>query len=179
VGIATVDPPYITTEDPPFLYVSTTFNHEYYAGTRVEIIPHDPVPIPCGYDCPQQHFGYFTGDEVFYEEGKYYIIMDSDKSIQMHYPYSSGSETFTPTPEPSLPPSSILTGDVNKDGNVTIVDALLIAQFYVNLLGVSDLDTGVADVNCDSEITIVDALLVAQFYVEIITGFNDPCNGNS
>ncbi len=54
-------------------------------------------------------------------------------------------------------------GDVNHDGSVTIVDALLIAQYYVG--DSVDIDENLADVNEDDSITIVDALLVAQYYV--------------
>ncbi len=54
-------------------------------------------------------------------------------------------------------------GDVNHDSSVTIVDALLVAQYYV---GESvDIDETLADVNLDGSINIVDALLIAQYYV--------------
>ncbi len=64
-------------------------------------------------------------------------------------------------------------GDVNSDNSVNIVDALLIAQYYVGL-GPNPFNSGLADVNCDSSINIVDALLIAQYYVGLITGF--PCS---
>jgi hypothetical protein len=59
-------------------------------------------------------------------------------------------------------------GDVNNDASINIVDALLIAQFYVGL-NPSNFDQGVADVNGDGSINIVDALLVAQYYVGLVT----------
>ncbi|MBN2738933.1 MAG: hypothetical protein JXR70_18270 [Spirochaetales bacterium] len=55
-------------------------------------------------------------------------------------------------------------GDVNSDGKVTIVDALLTAQRYVGIKA-PVFDESVADVNGDSVINIVDALLMAKFYV--------------
>jgi hypothetical protein len=58
-------------------------------------------------------------------------------------------------------------GDVNGDSIVDIVDALLIAQFYVGL-SPSPFNQSTADTNCDSSIDIVDALLIAQFYVGLI-----------
>ncbi len=58
-------------------------------------------------------------------------------------------------------------GDVNHDGNVDIVDALLIAQYYVEL-NPSGFYNDVADVNYDGLIDIIDALLVAQAYVGLI-----------
>ncbi|MBN2444232.1 MAG: DUF1593 domain-containing protein [Spirochaetales bacterium] len=62
-------------------------------------------------------------------------------------------------------------GDVNSDGTVDIVDALLISQYYVNL-NPGNFDSSVADVNSDNSIDIVDALLIAQFYVNLIDELN-------
>jgi len=59
-------------------------------------------------------------------------------------------------------------GDVNSKDGINIVDALLIAQFYVGL-NPADFDEAAADVNADGKINIVDALLVAQLYVGLIT----------
>ena len=62
------------------------------------------------------------------------------------------------------------SGDVNGDLSVTIVDALLIAQFYVGLEPEPFFER-YADVNGDGAINIVDALLVAQYYVGLIDSF--------
>lgn len=78
----------------------------------------------------------------------------------------------------SLAPTSVTTfvksggtagtkGDVNGDGTVNIVDALLIAQYYVgNPPAVFIVANG--DVNGDGTVNIVDALRVAQYYVGLI-----------
>lgn len=58
-------------------------------------------------------------------------------------------------------------GDVNADGFIDVIDALLIAQYYVGM----DVDLPAienADVNADNAIDIIDALLVAQYYVGLI-----------
>ncbi|MBN1575505.1 MAG: hypothetical protein JW913_03080, partial [Chitinispirillaceae bacterium] len=71
----------------------------------------------------------------------------------------------------STPPGETGTpGDVNGDGGIDIVDALLIAQYYVGL-DPAGFIPGNADVNCDGSIDIVDALLVAQYYVGLIQSF--------
>jgi len=75
----------------------------------------------------------------------------------------SGIENPTPTPITNL-------GDVNNDGSVTILDALLVAQFYVGL-NPTNFDQSKADTNCDSTVSIVDALLIAQYYVGLINSF--------
>ena len=74
--------------------------------------------------------------------------------------------TPTPDPTPSLEPTP-LYGDVNSDGSITIVDALLIAQYYVGIIP-EVFDENAADVNADESINIVDALLIAQLYVGLI-----------
>jgi len=60
---------------------------------------------------------------------------------------------------------------VNSSGTVDIVDALMIAQYYVGLTPAGFVEAN-ADVNCDSSITIVDALVVAQYYVGLIESFS-------
>lgn len=63
-------------------------------------------------------------------------------------------------------------GDVNYDSIVNIIDALVIAQYYVGLHP-SPFNQESADVNCDGLINIIDALFVAQYYVGLIPEF--PC----
>lgn len=61
-------------------------------------------------------------------------------------------------------------GDVNGDGIIDIVDALVTARKYVGL-PVSLFIASAADVNCDQAVDIIDALLMAQYYVKLITEF--------
>jgi hypothetical protein len=63
-------------------------------------------------------------------------------------------------------------GDVNGDGSITIVDALMAAQYYVGLAP-AGYNAAAGDVNCDGTRNIVDALVIAQYYVGLLTSF--PC----
>jgi hypothetical protein len=94
---------------------------------------------------------------------------------------STGAPTAVPTIAPTIAPTSVPTiaptnppagalGDVNSDGTVSIVDALLTAQYYVGL-NPSGFVAANADVNCSGGIDIVDALRIAQYYVGLITVF--------
>jgi hypothetical protein len=87
---------------------------------------------------------------------------------------TTGSTTPNPTQPPQTPaptaPTTNNLGDVNNDGSITIVDALLIAQYYVDL-NPSPFDSSRGDTDCDGDIDIIDALLVAQYYVNLIPGF--------
>ena len=71
--------------------------------------------------------------------------------------------SMSPTPTPA---------GIKGDGTITIVDALMTAQYVVDLTPAGFI-TANADVNCDSSITIVDALMMAQYYVGLIARF--PC----
>lgn len=73
--------------------------------------------------------------------------------------------------------AAIPCGDVNTSGAVDIVDALLIAQYYVSL-SPDNFNKEVADVNGSSVIDIVDALLIAQYYVQLIDDL-PGCSGTS
>ncbi|MBN2535444.1 MAG: cellulase family glycosylhydrolase [Spirochaetales bacterium] len=87
-------------------------------------------------------------------------------------PPITATPTIMPTPPPNTPTSTpvLILGDVDSNGMVDIVDALLVAQYYVGLNPVS-FNPEAADVNCDSMIDIVDALLIAQYYVGLLPGF--------
>ncbi|MBN1699996.1 MAG: DUF362 domain-containing protein [Spirochaetales bacterium] len=76
---------------------------------------------------------------------------------------------MTDPPFGTNPPAGAL-GDVNNDGSVSIVDALLTAQFYVGA-NPQNFDQSRADTNCDGQINIVDALLIAQYSVGLIYQF--------
>ncbi|MBN1215546.1 MAG: protease inhibitor I42 family protein [Candidatus Lokiarchaeota archaeon] len=64
-------------------------------------------------------------------------------------------------------------GDVNNDGDINIIDALLIAQYYVGLAPIA-FDPRYADLNLDGKIDILDALLIVQYYIAILPRF--PCD---
>jgi endoglucanase len=92
-------------------------------------------------------------------------LPSSPSPIPVQTPTPNTTQASTPFPTPSNN-----MGDVNNDGWINIVDALLTAQFYVGI-PVVNFDPTRADVNEDGRIDIVDALLIAQFYVGIIDSF--------
>ena len=66
-------------------------------------------------------------------------------------------------------------GDVNEDGVIDIIDALLVAQYYVGLNPAgftAPVEAGEA--NLDGRVDIVDALMIAQYYVGICDCPNFP-----
>lgn len=66
--------------------------------------------------------------------------------------------------------STVNYGDVNNDGSIDIIDALLVAQYYVGLIQTFAYPEA-ADVDGSGDVDIVDALLIAQYYVGLISEF--------
>ena len=67
-------------------------------------------------------------------------------------------------------PQAVIPGDVNSDGAITIVDALMTAQYCVSLNPAGFL-VSAADVNCDDAVNIIDALIIARFVVGSVNSF--------
>ncbi|MBN2736118.1 MAG: hypothetical protein JXR70_03995 [Spirochaetales bacterium] len=65
--------------------------------------------------------------------------------------------------------SALTKGDVNDDGVINIVDAMIVAQVYATTQRL--VDPAVGDVSGDGVSNIVDALLIAQYYVGVIDVF--------
>ena len=91
----------------------------------------------------------------------------ADKWYPALIPYLSSDPNNTPVP--TLAPTGVpgLMGDVNESGAIDIVDALLVAQYYVGL-NPAGFNSAYADVSNDGNIDIVDALLIAQCYVGLV-----------
>lgn len=68
----------------------------------------------------------------------------------------------------SVANNPVLAGDANGSGTVDIVDALMVAQYYVGITPANFVLAN-ADTNCDGTPDIVDALRIAQYYVGLLT----------
>ncbi len=72
------------------------------------------------------------------------------------------SWTRTPTPSPTPTPLVSKTcGDVNDDGTLTSIDAMLILQLHAGLVDALRNDES-GDVNVDGTLSALDAMLVLQ-----------------
>lgn len=68
--------------------------------------------------------------------------------------------------ETVVEPPDGLIGDVDGDGTVNIIDAMLIARCSVGLVPCADIE--IADFDCSGTIDIVDALMVARYSVGLV-----------
>jgi endoglucanase len=112
-----------------------------------------------------------------YAESEYIPLYHDGVLVSGQEPGGGSGTTTAPTatpvttPEPTTagtPTPGVLMGDVNSNGEVDIVDALLVAQHYVGLAPAS-FNEAAADVTRDGSIDIVDALRIAQCYVGLVS----------
>ena len=64
-----------------------------------------------------------------------------------------------------------ILGDVNGDGKVNNVDAMLVLQYDALLIKEDELDLTVGDVDGDGDVDNVDAMLILQYDAELISAF--------
>ena len=60
----------------------------------------------------------------------------------------------------------MLLGDVNRDGNVDVIDALEIQKYTVDKVQLDDEQLYIADVNDDGIVDVLDALMIQKFAVD-------------
>jgi len=112
-------------------------------------------------------FSIWSIDGVSTEYGVTTVTVTADN---MHEPVEAKAQ-YThsePSPIPTPIPEGPILGDIDGNGYANIVDALMLAQYYVGICDCVS-DPVIADVNLDGKVNIIDALLVAQYYVGIIS----------
>lgn len=67
--------------------------------------------------------------------------------------------------------AEVVLGDVNGDGTINYLDAMMVAQFYVGDIDESGLNVAAGDVNGDGIVNYLDAMMIAQYYVGDIDSF--------
>lgn len=64
-----------------------------------------------------------------------------------------------------------ITGDVDGNGKVNNIDAMLILQSFAGIADVDNIDTAVSDVDGNGKVNNIDAMLVLQYFAGIIDTF--------
>lgn len=69
---------------------------------------------------------------------------------------------------------SVLSGDVNGDGEVDTIDSIRLVRFLVDLVELTESQQKAADVNHDGDITTTDAIRLAKYLVGIVDTLEAP-----
>jgi endoglucanase len=129
-------------------------------GTTVTVQYQSPVEVTFTASASSQIFGSWSG-ALTGSTNPTSLYVDRVLSVTANF------MEIQPTPIPT--PAGLLS-DVNSSGAIDIVDALLVAQYYVGLAP-ANFNEANADVTKDGTIDIIDALRIAQYYVGLIPGF--------
>ena len=88
-------------------------------------------------------------------------------------PEPSTEPTSEPTTEPTVEPTTepILIGDVNLDGTVDVMDAVMVQLYATDNASFDDTQKYAADVNDDGNIDVLDAMDIQKFVSSKITEF--------
>ena len=108
-----------------------------------------------------------------------------DGSVELVVEASTGSASMAAAGRGKAAQGGVL-GDVNADGWVNIVDALIVATYSVNpgIAVPNGGDIALGDVNADGQVNIVDALLIATYSVDpgnagLPAGIGQPVAGTA
>lgn len=110
--------------------------------------------------------GYISGGKLTYKNAVVDGVVKDITSVP-------GFSNFSLKASASVIPGSkgYKMGDVNLDGNVTVVDATTIQRYVAQLDTFSSIQKSVADVDGDGRITVVDATMIQRYVAGIIDKF--------
>lgn len=126
----------------------------------------DPLTL-VSVDSPSYGTAEILSSKIVYTAHSGYAGTDS-----FVYTISDGNNTNTARVNITVYPAgtprpNAICGDANADDSTDILDALIIAQYYVGIaFGIKDY--WAADFNCSKSIDIIDALMAAQYYVGLL-----------
>ena len=103
-----------------------------------------------------------TQSAVETRDGLWYLIEDSDRYERAFLLYGISADSGIYTPDYQ----EVLLGDVNRDGNVDVIDALEIQKYTVDKVQLDDEQLYIADVNDDGIVDVLDALMIQKFAVD-------------
>ena len=147
-----------TINKPGAKSVSITFSSQ----TEVEN-GYDYIKI---YDGKDNLIGSYTGTALASQcitvTGDTVIIRLTSDSSNSYYGFSIDSIDYV------AEPNALSVGDVNGDGEITILDATCIQKYIAQLEDFTDKQKEVADVNGDGTISVMDSTQIQKYIVQLI-----------
>ena len=96
-------------------------------------------------------------------DGVYFMFRDDSNYMSLHelfcIPVSSGAYQSSYL--------QYLIGDVDLDGEITVIDATLIQRADVKLIQLDELQRQLADVDFDGEVTVIDSTCIQRYIAKI------------
>ena len=95
----------------------------------------------------------------------YKVVNSSGEEIQDSDLIGTGYKLITDTNKEY---TLIVTGDLNGDGNVTLVDLSRLKKFYLGIITLQEDYEKAGDANYDNQVSIVDISIMKKVFLGII-----------
>ncbi|MBR1529452.1 MAG: dockerin type I repeat-containing protein [Oscillospiraceae bacterium] len=114
----------------------------------------------------------------------YYYFKNLEKQLNEAHPeydfianfyYNTGADGsfagYELEPLPEVPPAEVLTGDIDQDSNINILDVILLNRAILGKTTLTEAQNQAADVNHDGTADSSDSLLIMKYIVGLVTEF--------
>lgn len=81
------------------------------------------------------------------------------------------TEPTTPTETEPTPVVTILLGDINEDGKVSLLDAVLAQKYSIGLGTLTSKQIAEGDVNSDGSVNLLDAVILQKYAIQIAVNY--------
>ena len=110
--------------------------------------------------------------KVYYNDNGNYVDMNAVyKEGYMEFETTHFSQ-YIITDTPLETESDLTVGDVNNDGKVNVLDAVMVLRHDANIIKLDDSQLKAADVNDDGKADVLDAVMILRYEAGIIKSFN-------
>ena len=110
--------------------------------------------------------------KVYYNDNGNYVDMNAVyKEGYMEFETTHFSQ-YIITDTPLETESDLTVGDVNNDGKVNVLDAVMVLRHDANIIKLDDSQLKAADVNNDGKVDVLDAVMILRYEAGIIKSFN-------
>ena len=110
--------------------------------------------------------------KVYYNDNGNYVDMNAVyKEGYMEFETTHFSQ-YIITDTPLETESDLTVGDVNNDGKVNVLDAVMVLRHDANIIKLDDSQLKAADVNNDDKVDVLDAVMILRYEAGIIKSFN-------
>ena len=110
--------------------------------------------------------------KIYYNDNGNYVDMNAVyKEGYMEFETTHFSQ-YIITDTPLETESDLTVGDVNNDGKVNVLDAVMVLRHDANIIKLDDSQLKAADVNDDDKVDVLDAVMILRYEAGIIKSFN-------
>ncbi len=140
-----------------------------YVGTSMDIDEMTEVLGETEPETNSRRWGDYEVDLSDFSGETVYIAFRHFNSFDRYQLWLDAVEIWNDSSE--QPEPTVLWGDANGDGEVTLDDALLMTRFALNIEAIDEQNLALCDVNGDGEYTMLDALLIMRRVMNVISAF--------